>query len=390
MRIFIFLFAFIVFFQIHAQSERADVTFSDGLIFTHEPTHFKMKFRFRTQGRVTYEDMDAENIAKEDSLDFSIRRLRLRFEGTVVDPRFFYKTQFSFSRADMDFDNTSYPNIMRDAVVGWSITPNHIVFLGQTKLPGNRQRMISSGQLEFVDRSLLNATFALDRDLGVQSWNKLGSERPVWIKLALSNGEGRANNNQDMGMATTARIEWLPLGDFKGDDEDFSEADLEFESTPKISVGASYSLNSKSRRVGGQMGSFMAGAETRDISTFFADFMMKFQGWALDVEFADRSAKKPVINATQVVYAGQAINTQLSYVFSNFWSPAIRYTKLWPSSEIYQQEGVATESTISVSKYFNGHLVKLQTDLTHQVIDSPILFTQQQNWVARLQFQVGI
>jgi hypothetical protein len=38
---------------------------------------------------------------------------------------------------------------------------------GQTKLPGNNQRVVSSGSLEFTDRTINNSRFNIDRDFGL-------------------------------------------------------------------------------------------------------------------------------------------------------------------------------------------------------------------------------
>ena len=45
---------------------------------------------------------------------------------------------------------------------------NFEIWFGQGKLPGNRERVISSGNLQQVDRSLLNSLFTIDRDFGFQ------------------------------------------------------------------------------------------------------------------------------------------------------------------------------------------------------------------------------
>jgi hypothetical protein len=40
-------------------------------------------------------------------------------------------------------------------------------YFGQTKLPGNNQRVVSSGSLEFTDRTINNSRFNIDRDFGL-------------------------------------------------------------------------------------------------------------------------------------------------------------------------------------------------------------------------------
>ena len=57
---------------------------------------------------------------------------------------------------------------MLDAVVKYAFSKNQQIWFGQTKLPGNRERVISSMALQFVDRSNVNSKFNIDRDFGVQ------------------------------------------------------------------------------------------------------------------------------------------------------------------------------------------------------------------------------
>ena len=54
-------------------------------------------------------------------------------------------------------------NIIRDAVVIYRPNKNWNFGFGQTKLPGNRQRVNSSGALQLTDRTINNAKFTLDR-----------------------------------------------------------------------------------------------------------------------------------------------------------------------------------------------------------------------------------
>jgi hypothetical protein len=366
--------------------------FKDGVVFEHKPTNFKSKFRFRVQNRFTYETEDAENL-KSKITDFNVRRMRLRFEGNVLDSRLLYKLQFSFTRGDMDFDRTNYPNILRDAVVGWKLSDKTTLWYGQTKLPGNRQRVVSSGSQQFVDRSLLNATFNIDRDLGAQLHHQMGEEKPVWIKLAVSNGEGRGTDNKDNGLAYTARMEWLPLGAFK-DEGDYFEADLARETSPKISFGAVYSLNKKTTRNGGQIGrQFTTVGLNRDLETWFGDFLFKYQGFSFASEYAKRTTASPYFmdGTTKVtVFEGDALNAQAGYVMENNIEPALRFTRLWAYGATLNGENNRSQYTAALSKYFNHHKVKFQTDLSYDEQANSLKSTYQSSWIYRAQIEIGI
>lgn len=366
--------------------------FKDGVVLEHKPTNFKSKFRFRVQNRFTYETEEAQKF-KARQADFTVRRMRLRYEGHALDPRLLFKFQFSFTRGDMDFDRTNYPNILRDAVVGWKLTDTTTLWYGQTKLPGNRQRVVSSGAQQFVDRSLLNATFNIDRDLGAQLHQQIGEEKPVWVKLAISNGEGRATENKDNGLAYTGRVEWLPLGSFK-DEGDYFEADLARETTPKVSVGAVYSLNKKTTRNGGQIGKqYTTAGLNRDIETWFGDFLFKYQGFSFASEYAKRTTADPYFmdGTTKVtVYEGQAFNAQAGYVMENNVEPAIRFTRLWAEGSTLNGENDRVQYTAALSKYFNHHKIKFQTDISFDEQTNRAKDLYQSAWVYRAQLEIGI
>ena len=97
----------------------------------------------------------------------------------------------------------------------WNFAENWELWAGQTKLPGNVERVVSSANLQLIDRSLLNSRFNIDRDLGVQLRHKsnLGGDFLMREKLAVSQGEGRnVTEGNEGGLQYTARLEFLPFG----------------------------------------------------------------------------------------------------------------------------------------------------------------------------------
>jgi hypothetical protein len=144
---------------------------ADGVIFQTADSASKVIMRFRNQNWATFTMNDDFDVT---SSELQARRLRLRFGGTLVDPRLSFNIQLSFTRGDQDWSDTQFPNIVRDAMVFWNFTPGLQLGFGQTKLPGNRQRVISSADLQVPDRSIVNGAFNIDRDFGLQ-----GFWRPV-------------------------------------------------------------------------------------------------------------------------------------------------------------------------------------------------------------------
>lgn len=342
--------------------ERAMIHFRKGLGFNAPDSAFGVNIRLRMQNRLRFNTDEAFSL---QDIEARVSRLRLRFDGYILSDKITYYLQLSFSRGDQDWDNTHMANVVRDAMVYYRFNPNFYVGLGQGKLPGNRQRITSSGQQQFFDRSHVNANYTLDRDFGFFAYYSNNSGKLGYnIKAAVSTGEGRNQLKTDNGLMYTGRIELLPLGRFKRDG-DFSEGDLEFEERPKVSIGLAYAWDGNALRTKGTTGTELY--EGRDLSGFVADAIFKYRGWAFQSEFLQRSSiQSPFTYAendsTLMAYAllGKGINTQLSYCFSNYWEIAARYAVSTPESEITHLIPVDKQYVLGVNKYLRKHLTKFQ------------------------------
>lgn len=69
--------------------------------------------------------------------------------------------------------------VLRDAMLFYRANKWLRVGFGQTKLPGNRQRQVSSANLQLVERSIANNNFTLNRDKGVWFYSNFKINRSV-------------------------------------------------------------------------------------------------------------------------------------------------------------------------------------------------------------------
>ncbi|KAF0194789.1 MAG: phosphate-selective porin O and P [Bacteroidetes bacterium] len=351
--------------------ERAMINFHKGLGFNAPDSTFGMNIRLRVQSRAAFNFDEELNI---EDIEARVSRLRLRFDGYILNDKLTYYLQLSFSRGDQDWDNTHIPNVVRDAMVYYRFNPKFYIGFGQGKLPGNRERIISSGQQQFYDRSVVNANYTLDRDFGLFGYysSKAGGIN-FNIKGAVSTGDGRNQLKTDNGLMYTGRLEVLPLGKFKKDG-DFSEGDLEFESTPKLSLSAGYSINQKAKRTRGTIGTELY--ESRDLTSFFADMVLKYKGWALSSEFINRTSPQSAFtynseDSTMAwVMEGHGLNTQLSYCLSNYWEFALRYAYSEPDIEINKLAMRDSYYIVGVNKYIRKHLTKIQASFGYRSQES--------------------
>ncbi|RNI33040.1 porin [Rufibacter immobilis] len=351
-----------------------------------------INLRFRIQSRAEFTTQDGNSLSLASKGGY-IKRLRLRTSGFLYNKKLTYSLQLGFSPGDMDVANSDHPQIIRDAVVYYQFTPRLKLGFGQTKLPGNRQRVISSGEQQFVDRSIVNATFTLDRDFGLfASYRHQIGAVPVRLQAALSNGDGRNTSPlAGSGLAYTARAEVLPLGEFTMDG-DYFEGDWVREPTPKLSVGIGFSENDNAYRTGGQIGAEVSGFT--DLQSAMADLVFKYNGWATYHEWIQREGSHLVFPAEaddlQYVYAGQGYNGQVSYQFPNHFELAGRYSVITPEREIQHLTLQTKQYTVAANYYVNWHRIKLQSDLTYQTQEDLAANTTQDNWILRLQLELGI
>ncbi|TQM49256.1 phosphate-selective porin O/P [Arcticibacter tournemirensis] len=372
--------------------ERSMIFRMNGLEINTKDSSFYANFRFRMQNRMGFYTNGGDDLGISE-WDARVRRLRLRADGYVLSPKIGYSIQLSFSRGDQDIDNTGIANIVRDAVVFYHFTNNFYIAFGQNKLPGNRQRVNSSGQLQFADRSIVNSTFTVDRDFGLKAYynNTIGSV-PFRIKGAISTGEGRSVNTTDNGLAYTGRFEILPFGEFKNEG-DYSEGDLEREETPKLALAGGYSYNAKTNRTGGQLGKEMYAS--RDMGTAIFDMIFKLRGWAYETEYMKRTADNPLTfnedGDVRYIYAGWGNNHQISYLFKNNLETAFRYSVIQPEGKTAWYEKRKEVLEAGVTKYLRKHRIKGQFNLSYNTEDGRWDLKDSDNyWGALFQIELGI
>lgn len=340
---------------------------ADGVIFQTADSASKVIMRFRNQNWATFTMNDDFDVT---STELQARRLRLRFGGTLVDPRLSFNIQLSFTRGDQDWTDTQFPNIVRDAMVFWNFTPTLQLGFGQTKLPGNRQRVISSADLQVPDRSIVNGAFNIDRDFGLQGfWRPINGSVIVNLRGSVSSGDGR---NQPSitgdGLAYTGRVELLPFGAFKGGG-DYFEGDLMREATPKLSIGITTHRNANQTRTRGTLGTPLFAQRTA--SVLYADAILKYRGFSLYTEFANRSAADPITvnpkDSTQkaAILVGQGYLAQLSYCFPSMFELTGRYAVTDADEALAGlRDYVKNENaSLTCTYYANRHRIKGNVEL---------------------------
>ncbi|MCF7559353.1 OprO/OprP family phosphate-selective porin [Sabulilitoribacter multivorans] len=364
--------------------EISDTSFGNGLInFTAKDSSFSIKFapRFQVRSESSW-DHNGTQYGSPDHT-FIVRRARLKFDGYAYSPKLKYKIELGLSNRDIsgaDEFNRDTPRIILDAVLMWSFAENWELWAGQTKLPGNVERVVSSANLQLIDRSLLNSRFNIDRDLGIQLRHNsnLGGNFLMREKLAISQGEGRnvSEGNQG-GLQYTARLELLPFGAFKSKG-DYSQSDLKREAKPKLMLGFTYNYNQGAVRERGFAGDYMIRTDgsiyETDQTTIFADAMFKYDGFSFMGEYAKRTADDEIATEADgvtptgdIVLTGNALNLQAGYLFKSNYEIAARFTTV--EYEAITNALPTKQYTLGVNKFIVGHKLKVQSDLSYTTLN---------------------
>ena len=365
-------------FNVTAQETNAP-KFGKGLFnLVGKDSTFTMKIGARMQFLSTNNWTIEDGSLNNPETNFSVRRARLKFNGFAFSPKLKYKIEIGLSNRDLsgasEFTSNA-PRYILDAVVKWNFHENFELWFGQTKLPGNRERVISSGNLQQVDRSLLNSRFNIDRDLGIQLRHHFNLSEKFVVKEAFSiaQGEGRNITTGNIGgHQFTGRVEFLPFGNFtsKGD---YSGSDLKREKNAKLAIGVTYDHNNNAVKNRSNQGSYMVtntGFYETNINTVFIDAMFKYQGFSLMAEYADRDAGDPFaknLDGTLTgdeVQVGNGLNLQAGYLLTNDWEVSGRYTNIELDTNITGNK-LENQYTLGVSKYIVGHKLKIQSDVSY-------------------------
>ncbi|MDO5656006.1 MAG: porin [Flavobacteriaceae bacterium] len=366
-------------------------SYGKGIGITSPDSLYQMNIRFRMQNRISFNQYE-----NESDVEAMVRRLRLRFDGFVGDPRFQYAIQLSFSPEDVgEIKDDSDLNIIRDAMFFYVPDKHWQLGFGQTKLPGNRQRINSSGALQLTDRSINNSKFNIDRDFGIQIYY-LAQKKSGFdfnIKTAISTGEGRNwLRDFDNGLAYTGRLELFPMGAFSKGGA-FFEGDIARETQPKLMLSTGYQFNNNALRNNGQRGERLY--EARDIHSFFADAIAKYDGWALMLAYMAKNTNNHItINPENpeeksYIYEGKGYDAQLSYLFRNNYEIIGRFSHQLPNDESFMLSPRHNQMSLGVTKYIWEHTFKIQAELSkndYKFFDG----SQEDDWYIRFQVEIGI
>jgi phosphate-selective porin OprO and OprP len=206
----------------------------NGFEFRTDNDRFSLAIQNRIQVRYANPfDSDPRSFSdlERDDSSFMIRRARTRLRGHAYWPWLKYYLQYDWSQP-----------VLRDL----TLTMEHFkwakLWVGRGKVLYNDERITSSANQQFVNRSIVNDIFTVDRQQGMQVFGNLfpGSWHDISYYTGIFSGLGVGErNNDDDHMMYSGRLQWNAMGG----EMPFSQSDIEFHEKPALNIAFAAATN---------------------------------------------------------------------------------------------------------------------------------------------------
>jgi phosphate-selective porin len=359
---------------------------SSGLRFESRDGNWGTELQWRAQLRAsTPFDSDPRRLsdfAADDVTNFEARRLRMKIGGHGFQPWLEYYFEVDLQPA-RDVDDSSSAASAR--VIDWRADIAKWdwggIRVGQWKVDLNRERVDSSGRQQFVERSIVNDIFTIDRQVGIQVRGRAFKDTHADLRYwaGVFNGEGRGVRNTDDGMMYMGRVQW----NFLGRDLAWRQTDVEYTDKPTGSLALAAFTNTGpctrwSSSGCGNLDGFespaVAAPDQFETQQSVEEFAFKYRGLSIQQEYHDKSV---LDRATSTKYEMTGAYLQSGYffhhLFDKFPEPlelALRVAQVDAPNPVDRTiENTRKEVTLGANWFFHGHDNKLTLDMSRLTID---------------------
>ncbi len=384
---------------------------SKGFRLESQDGNFQTNLQWRAQLRFTEpyrsDPRQVDDFESPDERTFEGRRLRMKIGGHGYKPwlKYYFEVDLQPTRSSGASSSNASAR-----VIDWriDITKNKAfgIRAGQWKIDYNRERVDSSGRQQFVERSIVNRVFTIDRQMGIGARGRLfeGTAADLRYYAGAFTGEGRGVSNDDNTLMYASRLQW----NFLGRDLGMRQTDVERTEKPTASFalgGATHTGKATrwSSSGGGNLDGFekVADAEAGQyrVHQAVAEFAYKHQGFSTQNEFHWKNIQDTTLASGQAGNDSDlyGLYTQVGYFFNEIWSGfpeplelAARYAWLTePNAVDLALENERQEFTIGANWFFNGHNNKLTLDYSYLTLDDENLDRNKSGSRVRLQWDIS-
>ena len=379
---------------------------SKGFSFESRDGNWRTDLQWRAQLRYTSpyrsDPRSLANFASDTQNTFEARRLRMKIGGYGFRPwiGYYFEVDLEPTRSTSDSSSSS-----SSRVIDWRITLDKweelALRVGQWKIDYNRERVDSSGRQQFVERSIVNRQFTIDRQVGVQLRGRLFKETPADLNYYVGafTGEGRGVSNDDEDLMYMGRLQW----NFLGRELAWKQTDVEYTELPTGSLSFGAATNKgrctrwSSSGCGNLSGFASPGTATNgqfEVEQYTQGFAFKWKGLSIQQEYHWKEVDDTANNTTSDM---EGAYVQSGYFFHHL-IPAIpkelelaaRYAFVdEPNSANVLVNNKREEVTIGANWFFAGHNNKLTADFSYLSLDDAVANRQVNDNRFRVQWDVS-
>ncbi|MGD8374847.1 MAG: porin [Acidobacteriota bacterium] len=360
--------------------------YKNGIHVESADGNYAARFQFRVQMRltdVTSPDLVGEEDGVEEETGFLIRRARFKMNGHVYRPWIRYKMEYGIEGSVL--------LTWRFDVAPWE---QFGVRVGQYKVTYNRERVDSSGKLTFVDRSIVNSPFTVDRQEGFEFFGHLfkgtRGDSSYWAGVYTGTGRGGPLDSDRRPMYM-ARWQWnflkvvLP----------FSESDLLRRKKAAASFAVAFSSNRSrftrfSSAGGGELPGFAPGLPGQyKLQQWVAEFAQHYRGLSIQAEYHKKRIDDEFNRQTSEL---RGFYAQAGYFFHEAFPAFPRPLEIaLRIAAVDSTQGIELpadrEATLAVNWFFDGHNNKLTADVS-RLKSQGSAGTDDQGWRVRAQWDI--
>ena len=347
---------------------------------------FSTKLVWRAQLRYTYANRsDPRSLSafttREDRSNFELRRIRMKIGGHGYKKwiKYYFEIDLQPTRS---VDEPSNDADVR--VLDWRITVQPIdeigFRVGQWKVNYNRERVDSSGRQTFVERSIVNRVFTIDRQIGAMLLGRLFKETPADLRYyaGMFNGEGRGVNNASSDLMYMGRLQW----NFMGQDMRWRQSDVSYHEQAAGNIAFAVATNNgqctrwSSSGCGSLPGfSIPPGLIPQfKVDQWVQEFAFKYRGLAIQQEYHQKDVED---KSTGLTYKYEGMYAQIGYFFHGLISAipenfelAFRYAFVNAPDVInIGTDDDREEFTVGMNYFFAGHNNKVTLDYSYLTLD---------------------
>jgi hypothetical protein len=268
--------------------------------------------------------------------------------------------------------------------------------VGQWKVEYGRERVISSGKQQMMDRSIVNRPFTIDRQQGISLYGRLkasgAADFNYWAGVFTGTGRG-ARENDDGHLMWAFRGQW----NFLGREVGFTGSDIEHheQAAGLLAIAAATNRSPYTRfsqEGGGQLEGFEEGGLGQyRVNQWMGETALKYRGLAWQQEFHWKRIEDTRNGTTTTLVGNYA---QVGYFLHNVWSAVPRPLEIallyaFYDPNVDQRDDMQQEFSAVANWFFSGHRNKLSADLTYFTFQDPAL-GDEEGLRFRLQWDISV